>query len=289
MAISRLDSGIRLILEALERQGLADSTLVVFTSDNGPPFINSKTTLYDAGVRLPVIIRAPGSLQGARNPNMISFIDMLPTFLDWAGASKGPEIKKTAPPRLGRSFLPILDTTSLLDKSSWQHHVYGSHTFHEIQNYWPTRFLRTRRYKYHRNIAWKLDFPFASDLYSSLTFESVRNMPAPVMVGHRPLKNYIVRPAEELYDLEKDPLEVHNLANEDSHKSLLCELRDELEQWQLRTKDLWLHRDGVSVQALRAYFDDGLNLPDRVEFDADNPSTLNVTQWEGFVKSGQVS
>jgi N-sulfoglucosamine sulfohydrolase len=286
-AISRLDSGLGLILEALEKQGLADSTLVVFTSDNGPPFINSKTTLYDAGVRLPLIIKMPGSAPGVRNPNMISFIDILPTFLDWAGASKAPKIIETAPPRLGRSFLSILDITTLLDDKSWQHQVYGSHTFHEVQNYWPTRFLRTRRYKYHRNIAWKLDFPFASDLYSSLTFDSIRNTPAPVMVGQRPLKNYIVRPAEELYDLEQDPLEVHNLAGDEAHQALLRELRHDVERWQLRTKDLWLYRDGVSVQALEAYFEVGLKLPDRIEFDAENPGTLNVKQWEGDVKNWQ--
>ncbi|KXT00155.1 hypothetical protein AC578_3304 [Pseudocercospora eumusae] len=83
-AINRTDTGVGMILEALERQGLADSTLVVFTSDNGPPFLNSKTTLYDAGIHLPLIVRVPGSKPGVKNPNVVSFIDFVPTFLDWA-------------------------------------------------------------------------------------------------------------------------------------------------------------------------------------------------------------
>src|SRR5690606_11497337 len=115
--------------------------------------------------------------------------------------------------RRGRSVLPILEETALLP--DWQI-VFGSHTFHEITNYWPTRFLRTPRYKYHRNVAWKLDFPISGDLYGSLSWEGMRNR-APVMIGERSLESYIRRPAEELYDLEADPDEVRNLADEPDH------------------------------------------------------------------------
>jgi N-sulfoglucosamine sulfohydrolase len=143
------------VLAALERAGLADDTLVCFLSDNGSPFLNSKTTLFDAGVHLPLILRKPGDRAGVASPNLVSFIDILPTFLDWARCAP------PAGPRRGRSLLPILEETRLLP--DWQR-VFGSHTFHEITNYWPTRFMRTPRYKYHRNVAWQLDFPFSGDL-----------------------------------------------------------------------------------------------------------------------------
>lgn len=143
-AINRTDTGVGLILDALERQGLSDSTLVTFCSDNGPPFINSKTTLYDAGIHLPLIVRQPGlkTDAGLVNPNMVSYIDILPTMLDWAGLDlslKTPNSR--SPARRGRSFLPVLDKTETLDADVWQQHVFGSHTFHEMQNYWPTRVL----------------------------------------------------------------------------------------------------------------------------------------------------
>lgn len=281
-AINRLDTGVGLVYEALERQGLLDSTLVIFTSDNGPPFINSKTTLYDAGIHLPLIVRQPGATPGTVNANMISFIDILPTLLDWAGIPLDLKARSTAtermqpPPRLGRSFLPIISTSDLLDESQWQHYVFGSHTFHEMQNYWPTRILRSRRYKYHRNVAWRLDFPFAADLYASEAFEAIRNQPSPVMVGQRTLKDYIFRPSEEMYDLETDPDEVRNLAESDEHHTLLLECREKVTEWQKATRDLWLYRDGQSVTVLTRYAKDGLQVPERLDFDVENPGTLGV-------------
>ncbi|CAK7224873.1 hypothetical protein SBRCBS47491_005702 [Sporothrix bragantina] len=181
-SISRLDVGVGLLLDELEKRGLVDSTLVIFMSDNGAPFLNSKTTLYDAGVRLPLIVRRPqatAAQKGVVNPNMVSWIDILPTCLDWAGGEAAQTVAtphtSQAPKRVGKSFLSILDADAVLPSEQWQPHVFGSHTFHEVQNYWPTRFLRDHRYKYHRNIAWRLDFPFASDLYVSLSWEGLRN------------------------------------------------------------------------------------------------------------------
>jgi N-sulfoglucosamine sulfohydrolase len=89
-SVYRLDQGVGLVLAALERAGLADDTLVCFLSDNGSPFLNSKTTLYDAGVHLPLILRKPGGKPGIAGPNLVSFTDILPTFLDWAGLIRLP-------------------------------------------------------------------------------------------------------------------------------------------------------------------------------------------------------
>lgn len=279
-SIQRMDLGVGLILKALEEQQLADSTMICFVSDNGPPFVNSKTTLYDSGIRLPVIVSIPHSKGGVDNPNMISYIDILPTFLDWAGAKDCRSPTKSDPPsRLGTSFLPILESSELKPEDQWQHHVFGSHTFHEIQNYWPTRYLRSRRYKYHRNLAWRLDFPFATDMYGSLSWDGIRNTPPPVMLGQRTLKNYIWRPAEELYDMENDPHEVHNLALEKEYTELVNEYRTKLESWQLKTKDIWLYRDGVSVVMNQHHQDAGLMIPDRFEINVESPGNRDVSCW----------
>lgn len=271
-SIHRLDRGVGMVMSELQRSGLLDDTLVIFVSDNGPPFINSKTTLYDAGIQLPLIIRQPGSPYGMVNPNMVSFLDLLPTMIDWAGHSERKEN------RLGRSLLPILN--AITQQTAWDR-VYGSHSFHEATNYWPTRYLRTRKYKYHRNIAHKLNFPFASDLYASLTFEGIRNSGRPVMVGRRPFKDYISRPPEELYDLAADPDEVQNLAESEDHASLLKEMRAAIESWQVKTKDPWLMRDGTSVNTLGPYFKQGLLVPDTFDMDPDDPSTRGKTLFRG--------
>lgn len=269
-AISRLDQGVGRILDKLDKSGLADNTLVIFISDNGPPFLNSKTTLFDAGVRLPLIIRHP-DLPSSVNPNLVSYVDVLPTILEW---TLGPEFSTRPNERAGRSFLPILGATERLPE--WDH-VFGSHTFHESTNYWPTRYIRTERYKYHRNIAWRLDFPFANDLYGSLTWEDIRNADASQKtIGKRPLRDYFFRPPEELFDLQNDPAEVKNLAKDPEYAEVLEDLRSRLEDWQRRTNDPWLYRDGVSVLLNKHHLDAGLAVPDNWDLDIDRPGTKDA-------------
>ncbi|ENH66300.1 N-sulfoglucosamine sulfohydrolase [Fusarium oxysporum f. sp. cubense race 1] len=245
-SIHQMDQGVGMVLRALERNGLADDTLVLFLSDNGPPFVNSKTTLFEAGVRLPFLMRAPGFIiPGNANPNLVSYVDILPTFLDWAGHSNMPS-QAGFVQRKGRSILSIAGCSR--SQPGWDR-VFGSHTFHEITNYWPTRFMRNRRFKYRRNICWKLDFLFAMDLYASRSWEGMRNASGDKepMIGPRRLRDYICRPPEELFDLENDPREVANLAGNPEYAEILKSMRDALESWQKSTGDLWLWRDGAPV------------------------------------------
>lgn len=279
-SINRLDQGVGLMIDALKKNGVYDDTLVIFASDNGPPFVNSKTTLYDAGVCLPMLMRVPGQKEGIASPNFVSYIDILPTMLDWAGQGG----KNNNAKRLGRSILPIADSASEL--SDWDH-VFGSHTLHEITNYWPTRFLRTRKYKYHRNIYPQLQFPFAADLYVSYTWEGIRNSAggdgSKIMLGQRPLKNYLHRPPEELYDMENDPNEVDNLAGNPEYENVLVEMRAKLEKWQLKTTDPFMLRDSVSMNPIKAYVNSGehIDIPDRFYIPDDNPGNKDVpsVQW----------
>lgn len=110
-SITRMDWGVGWVLEALKQRGLEESTLVIFVSDNGAPFINSKTTMFESGIRLPLIIRQPGQKSGVVNPNLVSFLDILPTSIAWAG-NKDLEIitplADKSPPRLGDSLLSTL-------------------------------------------------------------------------------------------------------------------------------------------------------------------------------------
>lgn len=84
-------------------------------------------------MRLPLIIRQPGGPRGITNTAFVSRIDSLPTFLDFAGV-KSPT-NPAAPARLGRSFLPVLEQSSL-PPNEWQE-VFGSHTFSRVTNYYP--------------------------------------------------------------------------------------------------------------------------------------------------------
>lgn len=228
-AIARLDRGTGLALSALDETGQRDTTLVVFLSDNGMPFPGAKTTLYDPGIHLPLIVDSPeASRKGATCKAMVSWVDIAPTILDWAGA-------KTPYKLPGRSLLPILGQE---DPTGWDE-VYGSFVFHEITNYYPMRMIRTRKHKYILNLAHPLEFPFASDLYGSNTWQGIVKRGDTTM-GERLVYGYIHRPREELYDLERDPHELYNLAADPAYASVLADLRKRLLRWQTETKDPWI-------------------------------------------------
>jgi N-sulfoglucosamine sulfohydrolase len=228
-SISRLDSGVGLLLDALREAGHSSDTLVIYLSDNGRAFPGAKTTLYDEGIHLPLIVASPAQAKhGVRNDAMVSWIDVAPTILDWARVSN-------TQPLPGRSILPILEQTN---PPGWDR-VFASHNFHEIQQYYPMRALRTREYKYIVNLAAPLEFPIAGDVASSPSWRAIEARPA-VGLGTRTTQAFLHRPPEELYEVRKDPAEVRNLANDPAHRAVLERMRAEMKTFRQDTKDPWL-------------------------------------------------
>ena len=227
-AVSRLDQGIGLVLRELKEAGREKDTLVIYLSDNGIPFPGAKTNLYDSGVHLPLLVRSPKQTRkGLVNNAIVSYVDLLPTILDWTGT---PPPEEELP---GRSFLPILEAEN---PPGWDE-AYLSHTFHEVIMYYPMRGVRTRRYKYLLNLFPELEFPHASDLFASPTWQSIQKQGR---MGRRLLKSYIRRPMEELYDLDQDPDEVRNLAADPSLGAVLRALRRKVTGFRQKTGNPWL-------------------------------------------------
>ncbi len=223
-SLSRLDSGIGLLLEALRNAGRDGDTLIVYLSDNGRPFPRAKTTLYDDGIHLPLVIVAPDAKKrGVRNAALVSWVDIAPTILDWTRAA-GPKEYRLP----GRSLLPILGEAR---PSGWER-VFASHGFHEIQQYYPMRALRTREHKYILNLAHPLPFPIAGDVASSPSWKAFER----TSVAHA----YLHRPREELYDLTQDPHEAKNLAANAEYREVLERMRAEMAAFRTHTRDPWL-------------------------------------------------
>ncbi|MFN3322219.1 MAG: sulfatase [Bryobacteraceae bacterium] len=233
-ASNRLDQGVGFMLDVLRETGQLDNTLILFLSDNGMPFPNAKTNLYDAGARMPLIVRSPEQRnRGLVNNALVSWVDLFPTCAAWAGANL-PDY-----PLHGRNFLPILEREN---PSGWDR-VFFSHTFHEVTMYYPIRGIRTQRYKYLRNLFPELEFPHASDLWESGTWQSLLESGERAAVGRRPVPLYLHRHAEELYDVASDPDELSNLANSAEHQGVLREMRATVERWRKETGDPWLIND----------------------------------------------
>ena len=229
-SVQRADKGLLRLIEILRQTGHWDDTLVICISDNGIAFPGAKTTVYEPGIRLPCVVRYPSARkQGTVTDAMITWADITPTILDFAGVLP----KKHG--FHGNSFLPILQGAS---SEGWDE-IYASHTFHEITMYYPMRVVRTRQFKLIWNIAYKLDYPFASDLYASSTWQAVLRR-GDKTYGPRTVEAYLHRPRFELYDLKSDPWEAKNLAENPRYAQVLAELQEKLKAWQKETKDPWI-------------------------------------------------
>lgn len=227
-SLSRLDSGVGMLLDLLAESGRAGDTLVIFLSDNGRPFPGAKTNLYAPGLHLPLIVRAPGTA-AAVNQAMVSWIDIAPTVLDWAGVAP-PDY-----PLPGKSLLPVLGKSDDPARDA----VFASHEFHEINQYYPMRAVRTRTHSYILNLAHPLDYPVAGDVAGSPSWQAIAADPA-IRLGKRSQAAYRERPGEELYDLTRDPDELVNLAGDPAHASVRDTLHARLLAMRKATRDPWL-------------------------------------------------
>jgi len=109
--------------------------------------------------------------------------------------------------------------------------------------YYPMRGLRTRQYKYIHNLFPELEFPHASDLYASGTWQSILRGGENAKVGQRAVGLYLHRAEEELYDITKDPDEVRNLSRDSGFAVTLKQMREQVRKWRKETKDPWLIND----------------------------------------------
>ncbi len=231
-AVSRLDQGVGRLVRMLKEAGQYERTLIVYISDNGIAFPGAKTTLYDPGTRLPCIVRAPGRQRpGSVQEAMITWVDLTPTLLEFAGAAT------PANEFDGRSFRAGLDGETL---NGWDE-VYGSHTLHEVTMYYPMRSVRTRTHKLIHNLAFGLKYPFALDLIQSPTWISVQKTGAATYAG-RPIAQFLQRPEFELFDLVKDPGEILNRADAPDYQGIKRALIEKLKTFQTATQDPWMHK-----------------------------------------------
>jgi N-sulfoglucosamine sulfohydrolase len=231
-SVSRADAGLGRLIEILKQAGKYDDTLIIYIADNGIPFPGAKTTVYEPGICLPCVIRnSYAEKRGVVSGAIVSWVDITPTILDFAGIELPGDAELH-----GRSFLPILDEER---PSGWDE-MYASHTFHEVTMYYPMRVVRSGRYKLIWNVAHLLPFPFASDLWDSATWQDSLKRVENSAYGKRTIKSLVHRPQFELYDLERDPDEIQNLSSDPAYRDVLNELQDKLKGFQRRTGDPWL-------------------------------------------------
>lgn len=224
--ISRMDRQIGEVLEEVERQEIADDTLVVFLSDNGRPFPRCKTTVYDSGIQTPFIVRWPGHVKpGTATDALVSSVDLAATVCEVAGVEAPSSFQ-------GRSFAAVFGDPA----AEHREFVFAEHNWHDYEA--RERAVRTTRLKYIRNFYNELPGTPPADAVRSPTYEVMKHFQEQGKLDGAQKGPFVVpRPAEELYDLENDSFELTNLAEDATFASELQTLRKVLQEWQVETKD----------------------------------------------------
>ncbi|MDW8353608.1 MAG: sulfatase [Bryobacterales bacterium] len=242
LEVQRFDREVGEILELIERSGRAANTLVVITSDNGWPFPRAKANLYDSGTRMPLALRWPERIRGGRRVDaFVNLADLAPTFLEAAGIEPLPEMT-------GRSLLGLLAGR---EKPGSRQAVFlerERHAWVRKGNLsYPSRAVRTRDFLYIRNFRperWPAGDPEL--VHSVGPFGDCDDSPSKQWILHwrtdPPFVRYFERafaqrPAEELYDLRKDPEQLDNVAARPEYAAALADCRARLERWMKETGD----------------------------------------------------
>ncbi len=232
--IDLLDKEVGGVLGLLKKHNLEQNTLFVYASDHGYN-IFAKWSCYDAGLHVPFIVRWPGRVKaGTITDAMVSFVDVLPTFIEAAGGKSPGDID-------GRSFLPVL----LGRKKKHHDVVFGAHTTRGIISgrAYPIRSVRTRTHQYIRNLNPEGMFQCVSTHgrnYKEINdgvWGSWKEKARTDTFAAERVRMYQHRPAEELYDLTKDPHELKNIATDPAQQKLLASLRKKLDAWMKQQGD----------------------------------------------------
>ena len=221
--ITYYDSQVGEIVELLGKHGLSENTLLMVVSEQGNGFPFAKWTCYDHGLQSAMIVRWPNKVKaGSVTDAMVEYVDVASTFIDAAGG-------QPVTPVDGRSFLPVLRGKADTHKE----HVFGIMTTRGIINgtdAYAIRSVRDTRYKLILNLNHKSKFTNACT--KSPAFQSmVAKAAAGDTTAKRLVHAYQHRPAVELFDMEKDPLEMNNLSGNTDYQKHVTRLRAKLEGW----------------------------------------------------------
>jgi N-sulfoglucosamine sulfohydrolase len=224
-SIQVLDNEIGVALQWLEKEGAADNTIVMYFGDHGRPHVRGKQWLYEGGIHIPMIVRWPGHIEpGTVVDDLVSSVDFAPTFLSLAGIEPPEHLQGHVvygPGKRTRKY--VLAARDRCDETVDRIRCVRSKRYKYIRNHYPDRpYTQFNAYK-------KLQYPVLTVMeilhkQNRLTPEQAKFMATS-------------RPREELYDLQNDPHELRNLAEERKFSGTLKEHRKVLDEWIQATGD----------------------------------------------------
>ena len=224
--ILEMDEQVGEILDQLEADGLMDSTIVVFYADHGGPLPRQKREIYDTGLKVPMFIRYPDKrMAGAFEDELVSFADFAPTLLSMAGIEPPEHMQ-------GRAF------AGQHEDPNPRQYIYAARDRLDSE-YDMVRGVRDERFKYFKN--YQPEKPYFMEIRYREQMRLMRALHEYDSLGQLNEQQALwfqeSKPEEELYDLENDPYELNNLAENPEYQDKLQELRQKLVEWQEKYGD----------------------------------------------------
>ncbi|RAJ10241.1 sulfatase family protein [Arenibacter echinorum] len=241
--INYLDGQVQTALNLLEKHKLENNTIFIFASEQGNALPFAKWTCYNAGLKSALIVKWPGMVKpGSVSDALVDYSDIVPTMIDLAGGKPISELD-------GKSIVPVLTQ----EKKKHNKYTYGQMTTRGIINgsdYYPIRSISNGRYRYISNLA--SEVPFKNWVFSQPFFteweEDAKSNPQTKKL----VQKYRFRPAEELYDDDKDPYNQHNLASDPIYKKIKKELKGQLQKWMSQVGDEGIITELLAIEHMPA-------------------------------------
>lgn len=237
VSVQLVDQIVGRILAAIAEAGQERETLIIFTSDHGPAFHRSKASAYFAGSHIPLIVKGKGLQKQAVNSTLVSLIDLLPTIFEYAGLPVPAQVQ-------GKSLLPIL-TPGKSDLPG-RDYIFTTHNSHGPiwPEFYPSRAIYDGQHYLIKNLKADKSYLLPADLYQGDHPWGNLSYPAIIQEKEKVPKFYqsIIelesnRPRMELYDMEHDPGQMHNVYGLPNYEEISNKLARALENWQMKTGD----------------------------------------------------
>lgn len=223
----RADQTVGEVLRALAESGLESDTLVMFTTDHGMPLPFAKTNCYPASTRSPWLVRWPGVVEpGVDREHFICGVDFMPTILDAAGLAQPEGLD-------GRSFLPLLRGEKQADRD----HVFTTINTLSSRKAYPMRGLHDHRFTYIFNAWADGKTRFQNESQRGRTWRAMTEAAKKDRAIAERVRLFQYRVPEELYDRERDPCCLTNLAADAGHRALLERMRRRMAETMQATRD----------------------------------------------------
>ncbi|HUX55331.1 MAG TPA: sulfatase-like hydrolase/transferase [Bacteroidales bacterium] len=232
--IEDMDTWVGALLKELDESGQADNTIVMYYGDNGGILARSKRFVYETGTQIPFIIRIPEKYKylfptkkpGDKVDRIINFVDLAPTLLSITGIPI-PDYMQ------GDAFLGAQKTKN-------PEYTYMSRQRMD-ERYDLVRAVRDKEYRYIRNyMPFRITMQHVDYMFNAPSAQSWEDAYKAGKTNALQSRDFHTKPVEELYDTEKDPWEINNLAGDPKYKAVLERMRNAETAWMRKIKDVGL-------------------------------------------------